>query len=83
MYLYCLVPRRLSLDENLGAKDSGEEKTGETCASRLALRNQSLAFCARLYAKPCMRKTKRLKEEAGTYRFYSRFVTKLSSTYRI
>ena len=30
-YIPCLVPRRLSLDENLRKKEGGKEKTGETC----------------------------------------------------
>ena len=28
---YCLVPRRLSVDENVRAKEGGKETTGETC----------------------------------------------------
>ena len=53
----CLVPRRLSLDENVRAKEGGKETTGETrFACRLypshvppAVHHQWLAFRARLY----------------------------------
>ena len=41
----CLIPRRLSLDENVRAKEGGKEKTGD------ALRHQSLAFRAYFSAK--------------------------------
>ena len=41
----CLIPRRLSLGENLRAKESGKEKTSD------ALRHTSLTFRARLSAK--------------------------------
>ena len=30
MTFYCLVPRRLSFDENVRAKEGGKETTGET-----------------------------------------------------
>ena len=30
VFLSCLVPRRLSLDKNVGAKEGGKESTGET-----------------------------------------------------
>ena len=57
----CLVPRRLSLDENWLAKEGEKEKTGKTALKLLSLpfpwslarRHQSLAFRARLFAKPC------------------------------
>ena len=53
----CLVPRRLSLDENVRAKEGGKETTGETALRlpsvpfpwSLAVHHQSLAFRARLY----------------------------------
>ena len=53
----CLVPRRLSLDENVRAKEGGKETTGETALRlpsvpfpwSLAVYHQSLAFRARLY----------------------------------
>ena len=41
----CLIPRRLSLDENVRAKEGGTEKTGD------ALRHQSLAFRTYFSAK--------------------------------
>ena len=52
---FCLVPRRLSLHENLGAKGGGKEKTGETSPRlsflsfpwSLALRHQWLACHSR------------------------------------
>ena len=59
----CLVPRRLSLslslDKHLHAKEDGKEKKGEMALRvssssfpwSTALRYQSLAFRARLYAK--------------------------------
>ena len=57
----CLVPRRLSLDENVRAKESGKETTGETTRRllsvpfpwSLAVHHQSLAST--------LRKTKRLR----------------------
>ena len=53
----CLVPRRLSLDENVRAKEGGKETTGETSLRlpsipfpwSLAVHRQSLAFRACLY----------------------------------
>ena len=56
----CLVPRRLSLDENVRAKEGGKETTGETSFRlpsvpfpwSLAIHNQSLAIT--------LRQTKRL-----------------------
>ena len=53
----CLVPRRLSLDENVRAKEGGKETTGETALRppsvpfpwSLAVHHQSFAFRARLY----------------------------------
>ena len=64
--MYCLVPRRLSLDENLHAKEGWKEKTDKTlplsfllsmvpCASS-PVTCVSLAF----YACPCV-KNKRLR----------------------
>ena len=41
----CLIPRRLSLDENVRAKEGGTEKTGD------ALRHQTLAFRTYFSAK--------------------------------
>ena len=57
----CLVPRRLSLDENVRAKEGGKETTGETSFRlpsvpfpwSLAIHNQSLAIT--------LRQTKRLR----------------------
>ena len=46
----CLVPRRLSFDENVRAKEGGKETTGET---RFALAS-------------AMRKTKRLRKRLPT-----------------
>ena len=65
----CLVPRRLSLDENVRAKEGGKETTGETALRlpsipfpwSLAVHHQSLAFRARLYDK----KNEAPEEEAG------------------
>ena len=65
----CLVPRRLSLDENVRAKEGGKETTGETALHlpsvpfpwSLAVHHQSLAFCARLYDE----KNEAPEEEAG------------------
>ena len=59
----CHVPRRLSLDENVRAKEGGKETTGETslrlrCVPfpwSLAVHHQSLALAS------TMRKTKRLR----------------------
>ena len=56
--LPCLVPRRLSFDENVHAKEGGKETTGETSHRllsvpfpwSLAIHHQSLAFRTRL---PC------------------------------
>ena len=45
---YCLVPRRLSLDENVRAKECGKEPSVPFPWS-LAVHHQSLAFRARLY----------------------------------
>ena len=67
--MYCLVPRLLSLDENLHAKEGWKEKMDKTlpliflltmvpCASSTVTR-VSLAF----YACPCM-KNKVPEEEA-------------------
>ena len=61
----CPVPTRLSLDENWRAKESGKEKTGETALNlpslpfpwTLARRHQSLTFRARLFAKPCEKRS--------------------------
>ena len=46
----CLVPRRLSLDENVRAKEGGKETTPSVPFPwSLAVHHQSLAFRARLY----------------------------------
>ena len=65
----CLVPRRLSIDENVRAKEGGKETTGETVLRvpsvpfpwSLAVHHQSLAFRARLYDE----KNQAPEEEAG------------------
>ena len=52
LWYNCLVPRRLSLDENVREKEGGKERTGETSVPfpwSLAVHHQSLAFHARLY----------------------------------
>ena len=52
LWCNCLVPRRLSLDENVRSKEGGKETTGETAVPfpwSLAVHHQSLAFRARLY----------------------------------
>ena len=82
MYLYCLVPRLLSLDENLRAKDDGKEKTNETpvftlpmdpCASSPVNRVLLSPLCETMHEK-----NEAPEEEAGTYRFYSRFLQSLT-----
>ena len=45
----CLVPRRLSLDENVRAKEGGKETTSIPFPWSLAVHRQSLAFRACLY----------------------------------
>ena len=70
----CLVPRRLSLDENVRAKEGGKETTGETSFRRpsvhfpwsLAVHHQSLAFRARLYDA----KNEAPEEEAGSAHYF-------------
>ena len=66
----CLVPRRLSSDKNVRAKEGGKETTGETCLLRLpsipfpwslAVHHQSRA---RLYDE----KNEAPEEEAGPTR---------------
>ena len=67
----CLIPRRLSLDENVRAKEGGKETMGSQRASyllsvpfpcSLAVHRQSLAFRARLYdALRCENEPKPLK----------------------
>ena len=54
----CLVPRRLSLDENVRAKEGGKETPFPWS---LAVHHQSLAFRARLYHS----KNEAPEEEAG------------------
>ena len=44
-----LVPRRLSLDENVRAKEGGKETTSVPLPWSLTVHHQSLAFRARLY----------------------------------
>ena len=59
----CLVPRRLSFDENVRAKEGGKETTGLLSVPfpwSLAVHHQSLAFRARL----CHAKNKAPEEEA-------------------
>ena len=48
-HYHCLVPRRLSLNENSRAKEGGKKKT--------VLLHQSLEFRVRLYAKPCKKRS--------------------------
>ena len=65
----CLVPRCLSFDENMRAKEGGKETTGETALRlpsvpfpwSLAVHHQSLAFRARF----CQAKNEAPEEEAG------------------
>ena len=61
----CLVPRRLSFDENVRAKESGKETTGKTrFACRLYPSHGSLRFItshSRFALASAMRKTKRLR----------------------
>ena len=59
----CLVPRRLSLDENVRAKEGGKETTAETIPFpwSLAVHNQSLA--SRLIQRVRKRTKKREKRE--------------------
>ena len=66
----CLVPRRLSFDENVRAKEGGKETTGETAlrlfyfACRLYPSHGPLRFItshSRLALASAMRKTKRLR----------------------
>ena len=61
----CHVPRRLSPDENWRAKEGGKEKRGEMALNlpslpfqwSLALCHQSLAFRARIFSKPCEKRS--------------------------
>ena len=70
----CLAPRRLSLDENVRAKEGGKETTGETSFRRpslpfpwsLAVHNKSLVFCARLYDA----KNEAPEEKAGSTHYF-------------
>ena len=74
----CLVPRRLSLDENVRAKEGGKETTGETSFRRpslpfpwsLAVHHQSLVFRARLYDE---------KNEAPVVAGYEKLLQKVES----
>ena len=65
----CLVPRRLSLDENVRAKEGGKETTGETCfACRLYPSHGPLRFItshSRFALASTMRKTKCLRRTLG------------------
>ena len=47
LVVVCLVPRRLSLDENMRAKEGGKETIPFPWSP--AVHHQSLAFRARLY----------------------------------
>ena len=70
----CLAPRRLSLDENVRAKEGGKETTGETSFRRpslpfpwsLAVHHQSLVFRARLYDA----KNEAPEEKAGSTHYF-------------
>ena len=69
-YLRCLVPRRLSFDENVRAKEGGKETTGETTSPAvctfpwsLTVHHQSLAFRALF----CRAKNEAPEEEAGIF----------------
>ena len=68
-WLGCLVPRRLSLDENVRAKEGGKETTGETCfACHLYPSHGPLRFItshSRFALASTMRKTKRLRRTLG------------------
>ena len=58
----CLIPRRLSFDENVPAKEGGKETTGETC--RLYPSPGTLQFItshSRFAIASAIRKTKRLR----------------------
>ena len=61
-HLVCLVPRRLSLDVSLRAKEGGKEKrlrfSSLSFPSSLAFRHQSLAYRARLCSGPKCEKTR-------------------------
>ena len=58
---YCLVPRRLSLDENVRAKEGGKETPSVPFPWYLAVHHQPLAFRVRLYHA----QNEAPKEEAG------------------
>ena len=64
-FFACLVPRRLSFDENLRAKEGGKEATGKTrFACRLYLSHGPLRFItshSRFALASAMRKTKRVR----------------------
>ena len=68
-WLGCLVPRRLSLDENVRAKEGGKETTGFAC--RLYPSHGPLRFItshSRFALASTMRKTKRLRRTLGLHR---------------
>ena len=63
----CLVPRRLSFDENVRAKEGGKEKTGFAC--RLYPSHGPLQFItshSRFALASAKRKTKRLRKRLDT-----------------
>ena len=61
----CLVPRRLSLDENVRAKEGGKETTGETCFACSLYPSHGPLRCitshSRFALASTMQKTKRLR----------------------
>ena len=65
----CLVPRRLSFDENVRAKEGGKETTGETrFACRLYTSHGPLGFITShsFRARFCLAKNEAPEEEAVT-----------------
>ena len=72
----CLVPRRLSFDENVRAKEGGKETTGFAC--RLYPSHGPLRFItshSRFALASAMRKTKRLRR-----RLYQTYVSNIKVT---
>ena len=57
----CLVPRRLSFDENVRAKEGGKETTGETAVCTLPMVPCGSSPVTRWALASAMRKTKRLR----------------------
>ena len=61
----CLVPRRLSFDENVRAKEGGKETTGETC--RLYPSHGPLRFITSHSFRAHLAKNEAPKEEADKF----------------